>query len=98
MVKCDAGGKKGKRLSCKRIFDRIKATVNWPRSSLKITKMSQNAFFAKSSRSQCVKIDNYQSISIIYFKSIESFLLCIVFVLSPVFRTFSKLLHNIDSL
>ena len=27
----------------------------WPRSSLKITKMSKNALFAKSSRSQWVK-------------------------------------------
>ena len=30
--------------------------VIWPRSSLKITKMSKNALFAKSSRSQWVKI------------------------------------------
>ena len=52
VVKRDASGKKGKLLCCKCIFDRIK--LIWPRSSLKTTKMSKNAFFAKSSRSQWV--------------------------------------------
>ena len=36
-LKSDAGGKKSKLLCCRRIFE-----VIWPRSSLKITKMSKN--------------------------------------------------------
>ena len=45
VVKRDVGGKKGKMLCCKRIFDRTKAI--WPRSSLKSTKMSKKRIFSK---------------------------------------------------
>ena len=44
-LKHDAVGKKGKLLCCKCIFNRIKG--NWPRSSLKVTKMSKKHTFCK---------------------------------------------------
>ena len=52
--KRDAGGKNSKLLCCKRIFDRIKG--NLAEIQPKITEMSKNALFAKSSRSQWVKL------------------------------------------
>ena len=66
MVKCDANGKEGKLLCCKCIFDRIKATVIWPRSSLKNHQNVQKMhFFARSSKIQWVKgLSNYINIKI----------------------------------
>ena len=50
-VKCNASGKKGKLLSCKRIFNRIKANLAkiQPKNHQNVQKTH---FFAKSSRSQ----------------------------------------------
>ena len=52
VVKRDAGGKKGKLLCCKHIFDQIKA--NLAEIQLKKHQMSKKHIFAKSSRSQWV--------------------------------------------
>ena len=52
-LKRDAGGKKGKLLCCKRIFDQIKDDLAeiQPKNHQNVKK---NALFAKSSRSQWV--------------------------------------------
>ena len=54
-LKRDAGGKKAKLLSCKRIFDRIKGNLGdiKPKNHQNVQK---NALFAKSSRSQWVNL------------------------------------------
>ena len=55
MVKRDAGGKKGKLLRCKRIFDWIKGNLAeiQPKNDQNVQK---NALFAKSCRSQWVNL------------------------------------------
>ena len=56
-LKCDAGGKKGKLLCCKCIFNQIKGNLAkiQPKNHQNVQK---NALFAKSSRSQWVKPDH----------------------------------------
>ena len=55
VVKRNAGGKKGKLLCCKRIFDRIKANLAEIQLKMHQNWTSRNVFFAKISRSQWVK-------------------------------------------
>ena len=60
-LKRDAGGKKGKPLSCKRIFDWIKGNLAQiqPKNHQNVQKI---ALFAKSSRSQWVNLPNHSFI------------------------------------
>ena len=58
VVKRNAGGKKGKLLCCKGIFDRIKA--NLAEIQLKAPKCTKNAFFCKKFQELMPKGQHFQ--------------------------------------